>query len=88
MQPITKDFYQSVIKNKKNIVITSHKAPDGDAIGSSLALKIALEKLGHNVSVVVPDDFPGFLKWMPFHETILLYNQEQKEAEERKQVPA
>jgi phosphoesterase RecJ-like protein len=82
MQTIQPDFYKTVLKNKKNIIISSHKAPDGDAIGSSLALKIALEKLGHNVTVVVPDDFPGFLKWMPFHETILRFDQEQKEAKE------
>ncbi len=82
MLPIDSDFYQSEIKNKKNILISSHKAPDGDAIGSSLALKIALEKLGHNVTVVVPDDFPGFLKWMPFHETILRYDIEPQAAQE------
>ncbi len=82
MLPVDAGFYESEIKNKKNILISSHKAPDGDAIGSSLALKIALEKLGHNVTVVVPDDFPGFLKWMPFHDTIVRYDAQPKTAQE------
>ena len=59
----------SEIKNllipENKIVILTHYNPDGDAIGSSLGLKHFLKAKGLNVEVVVPNDFPKFLKWMP-----------------------
>ncbi|MCB0409755.1 MAG: bifunctional oligoribonuclease/PAP phosphatase NrnA, partial [Flavobacteriales bacterium] len=61
----------------QSIVITTHKSPDGDAIGSSLGLYHFLKNRGLNVSVVVPDDFPEFLKWMTSCEQILNFEQEQ-----------
>lgn len=47
------------------IVILTHYNPDGDAIGSSLGLKHYLREKGINAEVIVPNDFPKFLKWMP-----------------------
>jgi len=55
---------EEILKKSKKIVITTHQSPDGDAIGSSLALFGYLVKKGFDVSVVVPDNFPKFLKWM------------------------
>lgn len=54
------------------IVITTHVNPDGDAIGSSLALNNFLIKMGHDVNVIVPNDFPDFLKWI--HNTDKVIN--------------
>ena len=54
-----------LLSSPKKIVIVSHKNPDGDAIGSSLGLYHFLVKLDHNVSIVMPNDYPDFLKWMP-----------------------
>ena len=48
----------------KKIVITTHKGPDGDAMGSSLALCNYLIKKGHDVKVITPNEYPKFLKWM------------------------
>ena len=56
-----------------HIVICAHVNPDGDAIGSSLALKHYLERKGKEVTVVVPNIFPDFLKWMPGADSILIY---------------
>jgi phosphoesterase RecJ-like protein len=53
-----------LINNSNRIVITSHLSPDGDAIGSSLALYHFLKNRGKDVRVIVPNAFPGFLKWM------------------------
>ena len=50
-----------MIEEAQNIVITTHVSPDGDAIGSSLALSIFLKTIGKNASVIVPNDLPGFL---------------------------
>jgi phosphoesterase RecJ-like protein len=50
-----------------------HKNPDGDAVGSCLGLYFFLKELGHNANVIVPNDFPDFLKWLPGSETITIY---------------
>lgn len=58
----------------KDIVIIPHKNPDGDAIGSTLALYHYLSGLGHNATVIAPNDYPSFLKWIPGEDTILKYD--------------
>ncbi|WP_100075761.1 DHH family phosphoesterase [Chryseobacterium camelliae] len=50
---------------ENKVVILTHYNPDGDAIGSSLGLKHYLRQKGIEADVVVPNDFPKFLKWMP-----------------------
>ena len=57
------------LEKPKKIVIVGHRNPDGDAIGSTLALKHYLGKKGHDCSVVVPNDYPDFLHWLPGSET-------------------
>ena len=52
------------IDNSGRIVITTHLSPDGDAIGSSLALYHFIKNRGKNVMIIVPNSFPYFLKWM------------------------
>lgn len=60
----------------KNIVITSHRNPDGDAIGSSLALKSVLDNKFHNVKVVVPSEFPEDVAWLHGIDEIVIYDRE------------
>jgi bifunctional oligoribonuclease and PAP phosphatase NrnA len=43
-------------------VIVSHRNPDGDAIGSSLALYHSLKKLGHAVSIIFPSEYPALFQ--------------------------
>lgn len=62
---------------QKNIVITSHRNPDGDAIGSCLALKSVLDAHLHVVNVVVPSDFPDDLSWLHGSGEIYVYDREQ-----------
>ena len=52
------------IKKANNIVILTHETPDGDAIGSSMAMKHAIEGLGRNVDVIIPD-FSDCFKFLP-----------------------
>lgn len=62
-----KEDYQNIreiLTTPKKILITTHRSPDGDAIGSSLGLALVLRQLNHSVSVVVPDEYPKFLKWL------------------------
>ncbi|AEA42049.1 DHH family phosphoesterase [Fluviicola taffensis] len=60
-----------LVDQSQSIVITSHKSPDGDSIGSSLALFHVLKKWGKQVDVVHPDPSPSFLHWVPGQETII-----------------
>ena len=68
---------------KQNVVITTHVNPDGDAIGSSVALLNFLIKMGHDVSVIVPNDYPDFLKWMKNDELIINYSNSKNESQEK-----
>ena len=52
-------------------VITAHQKPDGDAMGSSLALYHFLIQLGHDVTVVSPTNWAPFLDWMPGIDTVI-----------------
>lgn len=56
---------QERIEAADTIVIASHDRPDGDAIGSSLALGLILEKLGKSVSIVNRDPVPESLAFLP-----------------------
>ena len=72
----------NVLKQKlsspKKIVITTHKGPDGDAMGSSLALYNYLIKKGHEVNVITPNEYPKFLKWMKGDDKVIefCYNED------------
>lgn len=65
--------FSCLIDNVKKVVICAHVSPDGDAIGSTLALKHWLTGKGKQVTVVVPNIFPDFLHWMPGAEEIRVY---------------
>lgn len=74
-----KAFNLNNLHNKK-ITIVTHKNPDGDAIGSSLGLYFFLKKISPNVQVVVPNELPDFLKWMPDSEKILVFETQNRQA--------
>ena len=55
----------SWIESAGRVAVLTHTNPDGDAIGSSLALALALGKMGIDAQVVIPDGLPDFLRWLP-----------------------
>lgn len=67
---------KDLIASPKRILIVGHKNPDGDAVGSCLGLGLYLQHRGHDVSVIMPNGFPDFLKWMPGASEILLFDKE------------
>ena len=73
MKQITRLQLQTILETPISIVIVPHKNPDGDAIGSTLALYHFLKSKGHQAVVIAPNDYPEFLKWMPGQETVLNY---------------
>ncbi|MDR1098434.1 MAG: bifunctional oligoribonuclease/PAP phosphatase NrnA [Tannerella sp.] len=67
---------KAYIDKGDKFVIVSHEMPDGDAVGSSLALYHYLMSFDKkSIKVVVPNNFPAFLKWMTGARDIVLYEQ-------------
>jgi bifunctional oligoribonuclease and PAP phosphatase NrnA len=66
----------------RKIVIITHVNPDGDAVGSSLALSKILKEAGHEVTVITPNMYPDFLKWMPGNDSVMVFNNNRKNAGE------
>lgn len=64
------------IKNAEKIVILTHETPDGDAIGSSLAMYFAIKRLGKEADVVIPD-FPRTYAFLPGVENVKKEGQSQ-----------
>lgn len=58
------------IKKGETFLITTHINPEGDAIGSSLALAIALSSIGKKISVCTADPVPKMLRFLPYSETV------------------
>ncbi|MGB0840200.1 MAG: DHH family phosphoesterase [Chitinophagales bacterium] len=64
---------KQLLSEPKKIVITTHNRPDGDAIGSSLGLYHFLRATTHDVSVVVPTEYPAYLHFLPDDEKVVSY---------------
>lgn len=69
---------QSLLSQPKKIAIIPHRSPDGDAMGSTLALYHFLLKGNHQPVVIAPNEFPEFLAWLPGSETVLVYEKDKE----------
>lgn len=76
-----------LLAHPKKITVTSHYNPDGDAVGSALAMYHLLKNAGHEVKVVIPNDMPDFLRWIPGSGQIVIH-EKQKEAAEKELADA
>ena len=65
-----------LLQNKKNIVITIHRGPDADALGSALALSDVLKQL----TVVSPNDYASFLYWMKGNNEVVIFTEKTEKA--------
>ena len=70
--------FKQLLNTPKKIVLTIHLNPDADALGSALGFASVLKKKGHTVTVVSPNTFPDFLKWMKENEKVLVYDNDSK----------
>lgn len=68
----------SYLQTPRRIALLTHVRPDGDAIGSALAMQKYLEKKGHTANVIAPDDFPDFLDWMPGSKNVYVHQRNRK----------
>ena len=61
---MTIDNIKEEIQKAEDIVILTHENPDGDAIGSALAMYLTLVKMGKQVDVIIPE-FPKAYEFLP-----------------------
>lgn len=66
----------NLFSSSENILLISHINPDGDAIGSQLALYYFLKTKGKNVSMLAPNYLQEFLKWMEGADHINIFLKE------------
>ena len=69
---------RELLSRPQTILLTIHTNPDGDAVGSALALYRYLTKKGHTVFIMSPDPFPAFLAWMEGQDQILVFSREEE----------
>ena len=73
---------KTLLSSPKKIVITTHRGPDGDAMGSSLGLMHLLKQFRHNVHVITPNSYADFLHWMPGNEDVIVFEDNEEEAKQ------
>ncbi|MBQ5691751.1 MAG: bifunctional oligoribonuclease/PAP phosphatase NrnA [Alistipes sp.] len=69
---------RNLLAEPRKIVIVGHTNPDGDAIGSSLALAEVLTARGHAVTCALPNNYPYYLRWIPNSESIIIYRNDKE----------
>lgn len=67
---------KNLIETSEKIIVCCHVNPDGDAIGSSLGMAEYIRSYGKQPLVIVPDQFPDFLKWIPGSADIIRYDKQ------------
>ncbi|OYW18739.1 MAG: DHH family phosphoesterase, partial [Sphingobacteriales bacterium 12-47-4] len=80
MKPLADLFPELHIPRK--VGITMHQKPDADAMGSAMALSAFLQLLGHQVKVISPTNWAGWLNWMPGSKEVIDFDRHRAAAEE------
>jgi phosphoesterase RecJ-like protein len=71
------------VNESKEIIITAHKSPDGDSIGSSLGLYHFIKQFNSNVSICHPDEAPPFLHWLEGYNQIKSLDKNEDEVKDK-----
>lgn len=72
---------KTLIGESQNIIITCHQNADGDALGSSLGWAEYLKTQGKEPTIIVPDQYPDYLHWLPNTEKIVRYDKHREQAD-------
>lgn len=59
------------LRQARRVLCTMHRGPDGDALGSALALACALREMGREVTVYNPDELPYNFRFLPGAGTVV-----------------
>src|SRR5574344_869645 len=74
------ESFVDIIQNSHSVVIVPHIGPDGDAIGSCLALTGVLKSLHKEAKIVIPNEFPDFLQWIEGSDSVIDFEKQSKVA--------
>jgi phosphoesterase RecJ-like protein len=75
--------FKKLLSSDARVVLTAHRNPDGDALGSTLGFKNMLERgFGIKAQIIVPDRFPSFLKYLPDADSVLVFEDNLNECRE------
>ncbi len=66
----TLENFQTLLKNTRNALIFTHTNPDGDAIGSALALVTLFKQINISTTVAIPNRVPENLRWLPNFDAV------------------
>lgn len=83
LDEVQKQQFLDLVENAQRVVVCPHVNPDGDAVGSTLAIMHWLRRQGKDACVLVPNSFPDFLQWLPGANEIVNYTREAEIAKER-----
>jgi len=72
---------QELLPKIKKSSIVIHRNPDGDAIGSGLALQKFLQKKGIQTTLISPNEVPEYLSWLPNAAQIITFDKDKKQAQ-------
>ncbi|HIP32305.1 MAG TPA: bifunctional oligoribonuclease/PAP phosphatase NrnA [Crocinitomicaceae bacterium] len=72
----------AAIQTANNIVITSHRSPDGDSIGSSMGMYHFVKALGKDAKICHPDKCPDFIEWAKDDVRIATFEEDEQEVKE------
>ena len=75
-----------LLSTSKHIIITSHKSPDGDSVGSSLSLFYFLKNMGVSSTICHPDKMSSYLKWLNGTESILTFDENESDVKSKFEV--
>lgn len=75
------DKFDKLLQGVTSIVLTCHVRPDGDAVGSTLGWKHLLERMGKSVAVVVPDNAPKSLAFLPGFDSMAVFTRHEEYCE-------
>ena len=65
---------RTLVYQSESVICVCHRSPDGDAIGACLGFAEVLRMMGKDPQVIIPDQYPDFLQWMPNTEKIIRYD--------------
>jgi phosphoesterase RecJ-like protein len=82
----TVEELNAFLSTPQKIIITMHRDPDADAMGSSLGWGSYLSKKGHNVTVISPTDYAANLRWMPGTADVLIYESATDQVQCKKKI--
>ncbi len=66
----------TLIRDAKSVVIISHVRPDGDAVGTQIALGASLQELGKEVILINEDGCPSNLKFLAGSDKVFIASRE------------